>query len=129
MKIIRVFVCLCIFTFLLFVQNINAQESHSSSYTAEIERVINYIQHSDCLFFRNGKTYSSQQAASHLRFKLSRSKGKNLTTEQFIATLASKSSITKKPYHIKCAKQSKTIARQWLLDHLSNFRSQQPSTY
>src|SRR5205823_11426397 len=43
---------------------------------AEIEFLINYVEHANVRFIRNGKEYSAKEAADHLRDKLSQAGGR-----------------------------------------------------
>jgi hypothetical protein len=72
--------------------------------TEKIELLINTIETmQDARFIRNGKEYSSAKAAQHLRKKWSHVKKRISTADQFIKYIASKSSISNKPYQIKMA--------------------------
>lgn len=86
---------------------------------AEIVELIQAVALSGCEFERNGKRYDSVEAADHLQLKYSRGKRYARTAEQFIDRLASKSSITGKPYLIICAKSGEHRARDWLEDALN----------
>ena len=53
------------------------------------------------VFIRNGKDYEPKAAASHLRMKLEKAGDRVKTAKDFIDGLASKSSISGKPYKIR----------------------------
>jgi hypothetical protein len=55
------------------------------------------------VFIRNGSEYDGAKAADHMRTKLKYAGNKVQTAEQFIDALASKSSMTGKPYRIRFA--------------------------
>ncbi len=107
----------------IYAQGNTKDVNLSYSYNEEIEIIINTIENSNCIFFRNGEAYPSQKAASHLRLKLNRAKGRVQTTEQFITLLASKSSITRKPYYIACNEHPRVQANEWLFERLRSLRS------
>jgi hypothetical protein len=70
----------------------------------KIELLIVHIQTMpNARFIRNGKEYTASQAALHLRKKWSHVKKRIKTADQFIEYIASKSSISDKPYKIKLA--------------------------
>lgn len=74
------------------------------SEAAKIQALINSVEQlPGAVFIRNGTEYSADKAADHLRMKL-RYAGKRVTTaDQFIANLATGSSMSGKPYHIRFA--------------------------
>lgn len=90
---------------------------------AEIQGLIEAVQVSGCEFERNGKRYDSLEAADHMRLKYRRGKRYAKTVEQFIDRLASKSSISGRPYVIICADSGEHTAKQWLEIELAAQRS------
>lgn len=88
----------------------------------EIELLISAVSESGCTFHRNGFSYSSERAAKHLQMKYSRGKKYVVTTQDFIDVLASKSSVTGKPYTITCKDNETETVRDWLLKKLNHFR-------
>ena len=52
-------------------------------------------------FIRNGSEHNAADAESHLRLKLSKTKKRLSTAEQFVDKVASGSSISGKPYQVK----------------------------
>lgn len=89
----------------------------------EIKYLLSEIQKSGCKFIRNGKSYSSEEAKSHLQNKLDKVKDKIKNAEQFIDLIAAKSSVSGEPYLIECA-DSKVSTESWLKTKLSAFRVQ-----
>ncbi|MGP0707287.1 YfeK family protein, partial [Escherichia coli] len=55
----------------------------------------------ELIFVRNGDEHTCDAAVSHLRLKLGNTRHRIDTAEQFIATVASSSSLTGKPYIVK----------------------------
>jgi hypothetical protein len=72
---------------------------------AEIGALLNFVEHSDCHFIRNGSEYSPADARAHLQQKLDYLEGRDLvnSAEDFIERAASKSSMSGKPYQVRCA--------------------------
>lgn len=81
--------------------------------SAEIDKILTNIASSGCTFIREGKEYTGSDARKHLEFKLDFVRSRIDTTEQFIERLASKSSTTGNPYHIRCGSND-TVAQAWL---------------
>lgn len=65
-------------------------------------------------FIRNGEAYRCDDAVSHLRLKLSRTRKRINTAEQFIDNVASSSSISGKPYQVKEPGKGEQNARIYL---------------
>lgn len=90
--------------------------------SARIEFLMRAVEGSGATFIRNGTEYSAGEAAAHLRLKMSKAGQKISTAEQFIDYLASKSSLSGKPYYLKLKDGSKTEARVWLHQKLKQFK-------
>lgn len=88
----------------------------------EISHLLNFISQSNCTFIRNGKDYVPADAVSHIKKKAKYFEDDIKSTEAFIELSASMSTMSKKPYHIKCPKQEKITSQAWLLDELNKFR-------
>jgi len=91
----------------------------------EVDSLLGSIAGSGCEFNRNGSWYNSQEAVAHLRMKYKYLTGKNMvdTTEQFIDRAASESSLSGKPYRIRCAGGAAVNSRQWLHEKLVQLRA------
>lgn len=80
----------------------------------KIEALIAYVATIDGTFIRNGNQYSSADAASHLKLKLSKAGNRVKTAKDFIDHIGSKSSVSGKPYEVKF-KNGNTIQLRDLL--------------
>jgi len=91
----------------------------------EVNFLLGYVAGSGCEFYRNGSWYDSQKAHLHLRGKYKYLTEKNLvnTTEQFVERAASESSMSGKPYQIRCAGGAAVSSHQWLLEKLAQLRA------
>ena len=90
---------------------------------AEIDYLLTTMSNSQCTFIRNGKEYGAQDAEAHLRMKYNRGKRYAPTTEKFIERLASKSSMSNKPYYIECDGEGRMPSGQWLTQLLNDYRA------
>jgi len=88
----------------------------------EVDYLINAITQSQAVFIRNGTEHSSSEAADHLRMKYKRGKKYLSSAEDFIEKVATKSSITKKPYWIIEPGQAKQESAVWLSKKLALYR-------
>lgn len=91
---------------------LSAQLSLAQSST-DVEFLIARIEQSSCQFVRNGKAYPVADAADHLRRKQQAAR-KDLSPEQFIEQIASKSSISGEPYLIRCKDLADEPSGPWL---------------
>src|SRR5271154_4370053 len=90
----------------------------------EINYLLGLIGKSGCDFFRNGTWYDAQQAQAHLRAKydaLSAS-GQIRTAEDFIEKAASNSSMSGRPYQIRCRGKAPMPTSQWFSNALAHYR-------
>ncbi|MDR7335637.1 DUF5329 domain-containing protein [Roseateles asaccharophilus] len=92
---------------------------------AEVDALLARLQSSGCEFNRNGSWHSGSDAKAHLLKKLDYLEGKNLVTtaEQFIARGASSSSMSGKPYLVRCAGKAPVDSAQWLTAELQQLRA------
>src|SRR5271165_3698777 len=90
----------------------------------EINHLLGLIEHSGCEFFRNGTWYDAQQAQAHLRAKYDAlvANDQIKTAEDFIEKAASNSSISGRPYQIRCGGGAAMPTGQWLGAALARFR-------
>lgn len=87
----------------------------------KIDALLEAVKTSDLTFIRNGKEYSAKEAYQHLSMKLKNAQRswfappkEKWTAKLFIEKVASRSSLSGKPYLVKL-KDGKTIeARIWL---------------
>jgi len=93
---------------------------------AEVAHLFAYIENSGCQFYRNGSWHDGHQARAHLELKyhyLCR-KGVVSCTEDVIERAGSRSSLSGKPYQIKCGDSVPVPSGEWLREELQRFRSQ-----
>ena len=83
------------------------------------------LQSSGCSFNRNGSWYEASEARAHLARKLEYLEDRNLvqTTEQFIARAATGSSMSGKPYLVRCGSAPPVESRAWLTQQLKALRA------
>lgn len=90
---------------------------------AEIDYLLNTVASSDCTFIRNGKEHGPEAARDHLNLKRRKGKRYFSTTEEFIERLATSSSWSGKPYHIRCGDGEPQLAKAWFEKILSEYRN------
>lgn len=89
----------------------------------EITHLLDYIQHSKCLFFRNNKQHSDFEARKHTQRKFYYHRNKISSTEQFIELAATKSSITGALYLVSCNNNFPAQpVSGWLKKELNDYR-------
>ena len=100
-------------------------EPPSPAAAREIQHLIEHLQNSGCEFMRNGSWYDSGKAADHLRQKYDylQKKGWVSTAEDFITRAGSESSMSHKPYEVRCAGKAAEPSGPWLQAELKRYRS------
>lgn len=92
---------------------------------AEVDALLTRLQTSGCEFNRNGTWYAGAEAKAHLLKKLDYLEGKDMvsTAEQFIERGASASSMSGKPYLVRCAGKAPVESALWLKAELQQARA------
>jgi len=109
-----------VFALLICLLSLGARAGEAPT---EIDYLLNIVGSSDCIFIRNGKRHNAQDAEAHLRMKYRRGKRYAPTSEKFIERLASKSSLSNKPYYIECESEERVAFGQWLMQRLDEYRA------
>jgi hypothetical protein len=88
---------------------------------AKINALISHVESlTNATFVRNGKEYTSANAAKFLRGKWDANKKDVKTPEDFISKVATKSSTTGKPYLIRFKDGRETPCAEYLTGRLKN---------
>jgi hypothetical protein len=104
--------------------------AEESAERLKIAQLLEQVESSGCTFFRNDSEHNSTDAAKHLRLKLDKAtssffgfgKPKDVSAKAFIDKIASESSMSGKPYKMKCGTVLVT-SREWLNDKLKLIES------
>ena len=112
-------------TTLMALQAAAAAAAPAPHEQTRIEKLIRFVEtHKDAKFIRNGTEYSCADAGKFLRGKLE-SMGKEVTTaREFIERIASKSSMSGKPYEVKFADGRTMPVAQLLTEELKRIEAQ-----
>jgi hypothetical protein len=91
----------------------------------EISYLLEFVGKSGCEFFRNGSWYDSKSAQAHLRYKydLLAARDQIRTAEDFIEKGATQSSMSGRPYEVRCGSGESIATNQWLRDELVRYRA------
>ena len=108
---------------LLFMSSTAALADVSESQALEIDYLINYLQNSDCQMIRNGKAYSGEDGAKHVRRKYDYFRDKISSTEGFIDYSATKSMMSGRLYEVQCPGEEPVPSSRWLLEELEAYRT------
>ena len=92
---------------------------------AEINYLLGFIESSGCEFYRNGSRYDSKRAQAHLRekYELLAAADQINTAEDFIEKAATKSSLSGRPYQVRCGGGEAVTTNQWLRQVLARYRA------
>ena len=99
-----------------------ATASPNDAAKAEIDHLLKYVAASSCTFVRNGSEYPAQKASDHLAGKYRWVGNRISTAEEFIKYLATQSSMSGEPYHVKCG-TTDALSGAWLTDELKRYRT------
>jgi hypothetical protein len=83
-----------------------------------IEELLEAVGSSSLTFVRNGKPYTGPEAADHLRRKWRAAGDRVRSPEQFIESIASRSSTTGRPYEVRLCDGSTMTLELWLAGRL-----------
>lgn len=92
----------------------------------EIQYLIKTLESSDCKFNRNGSWFAPTEGSAHLQKKYKYMADHNYisTTESFIDSVASKSSMSGKAYGVKCGDGKPVESKQWFINTLKSYRTE-----
>jgi Family of unknown function (DUF5329) len=91
----------------------------------KINQLILFVEKTDAKFIRNDVEYSGVDAAKHLRMKREKAGSKIKTAKDFIDLIASKSSVSGKPYQMKYKNGSIINVRDILYYELKKIEAKQ----
>ena len=97
-----------------------ALAAEPATITQEVQGLFQALQKSGCEFSRNGNWYNATEASGHLQRKYEYLQNKNLVpnTEAFIERAASQSSMSGKPYRVRCAGKAEEDSKAWFTRQL-----------
>lgn len=114
---------------LFFMFSALAQNSEKTELQI-IDALLETVRVSGVVFIRNGKEYTSQEAYDHMREKLKNAQNswmapprEKWTAVMFIDKVASKSSLSGKPYLVRFSDGRTIESREWLLAQLREMES------
>jgi hypothetical protein len=103
-----------------------AVAGHASPTTQrEVGQLLDFVAQSNCQFNRNGSWYDAKKARVHLQEKYDYldQRGKVPNAEAFIDLAASKSSMSGKPYQVRCGDAPVMPSATWLSTELKRLRA------
>lgn len=109
----------------LFIAGTAGAQAPAPATGQEIGQLFTALEQSGCTFARNGTWYSAAQASEHLQRKYDYLLKKDLvrSTESFIELAATKSSISGKPYQVRCGTTPAVSSQVWFKNQLDALRS------
>jgi hypothetical protein len=92
---------------------------------AEIAHLLDYVATPGCQFNRNGSWHEGNEAKSHLQKKYDYLVKRDLVTnaESFIAGAATESSMSGKPYLVRCGGGKAVASAVYMKEELARFRT------
>jgi hypothetical protein len=91
----------------------------------EVGQLLDFVAQSNCQFNRNGSWYDAKKARVHLQEKYDYldQRGKVPNAEAFIDLAASRSSMSGKPYQVRCGEAPAMSSATWLSTELKRLRT------
>jgi hypothetical protein len=102
---------------------LHGQPQSTGKTAREIDALIDFVRTSGCEMERNGARHDAAAAADHLRMKRERAGARVGSAEQFIDALASRSSVSGRPYRIYCPSRAVQASGDWLRAELQRLRA------
>jgi hypothetical protein len=101
-----------------------SQATAASIADEEIGHLLAYLGRSGCTVYRNGTWHSASAARAHLekKYRSLLDRGSVDTTEDFIDRVATASSLSGKPYQVKCEGREMVSSAEWLTEELQRLR-------
>ena len=101
-----------------------AQSGQPAQAAREVQYLLDTVAASHCQFNRNGSWYDSTEARKHLQKKYDylAERKQAPTADSFIERGATSSSMSGKPYQIRCAGAAPVDSASWLTDQLARYR-------
>lgn len=101
-----------------------AAAAPSPSATQEIDHLFTYLKDSRCEFNRNSTWYTPSDAVAHLKDKYDYllRKDRIATAEDFIELAATESSMSGRPYLVRCGNGATVNSGLWFRDELARYR-------
>jgi len=95
----------------------------------EVAHLLDFLGHSGCQFKRNGTWYDADKARDHLQDKYVYLLKRDLVpnAQAFIERAAATSSMSGKPYEVKCGTGQPVPSARWLGDELQRYRVAHPA--
>jgi len=123
-RVNRVFQAALLFVTLLTAGASSWAAGPSTAASAEIQQLLSFVAKSGCKFNRNGTWYPAPEASAHLADKerYLAERGQIASAEDFIAKAATKSSMTGKPYTVRCGSEPAIASDEWLTAELRRLR-------
>lgn len=114
----------CLAVFLLSACASVSAQGISSATTREVDQLFKVLAQSNCEFSRNGSWYAAPKASEHLQRKYDylQKKGLVTSTESFIELAATKSSMSGKPYQVRCGNAAPVSSQSWFTGKLRELR-------
>ncbi len=116
-----------LFVFAFFTSAARADSKLDDRASTETIELIRRVETSGCVFIRNGDKHSAKEAADHLATKVKRADKKRLSAENFIAKIASKSSMSGDPYMMIFPDGREVKSGDWLTEQLADIRRNPPA--
>lgn len=111
-----------IFSAASFYCLILATTAGAATMQQEIDHLLEFVEHTQCQYERNGQLYSGKEAVEHMKTKYHYFKDDINSAEKFIELSATRSTMSGKFYFVRCPDQPTVKSQDWLLSELDTYR-------
>lgn len=114
---------LMFFITLLFCDTALSQEVKTEEDLEQtVSYLLNYVSDSECIFIRNGREHTAEEASRHMNRKYEHYKKKIKTPEDFIRLAGTKSILSGRPYMVRMKDGNEIPCAEWLCKALEEYR-------
>ena len=109
----------------MFISSVALAAEPPPAVQSEVVHLFAYIENSGCQFYRNGTWHDAHQARAHIeqKYRYLCSKGQVSCAEGAIERAGSTSSLSGKPYQVRCGDSQPVLSGDWLRTELQRFRT------
>lgn len=113
---------IAVIAIVLFTAAVLAQDEVNKRNTDEaIAYLLTFVAESDCIFIRNGQSYTGRQASSHMKTKRRYFKDQITTPEDFIRLAATRSIQSGQPYMVRTKEGKELHCDEWMKKILKEY--------
>ncbi len=116
----------CGFALMVLLMGGRAGAEVPANQRQEVAHLLAVVANTPCRIIRNGEAHGGAEAVAHIKRKYAYYRDEITNTEDFIDYAATKSSLSGRPYRIRCAGRPERTTGAWLMQVLKRYREKSP---